>query len=107
MAAAHLSLADSRLPLPADGSFASGLRNIRHAIESRLAGLGFKSPSLGDTAARSARGVPGMVIVDVAAGGKAARVTFTRDEVEDCARCVEVHCVMRKIDHLVLEIAGA
>jgi hypothetical protein len=104
MAATNVRSTEARPSLPGDGAFAAGLRNIRGAIESRLTALGVKDLRLGDTASQCVRDVPGMVIVDVAADGKSARVTFTRVEVEDCARCVDVHCVLRKIEDMVVKV---
>ncbi len=60
--------------------------------------------SLGDTSNGSKRAAPGMVIIDVGANDKIARVTFTRDEVEDCTRAVDAYCVRSKIDHVVEEL---
>jgi hypothetical protein len=87
-----------------DELFASGLRNIRHAIESRLKDSGIERPTLGDTSRSSLRPVPGMVIFDVGGNHRTARVTFTRDEVEDCCQCVDAYCVRSKINHLVDEL---
>ena len=84
-----------------DEPFASGLRNIRHAIESRLRDSGIATRSLGDSARGCARPVPGMVIIDVGGNDRTARVTFTREEIEDCWQCVEAYCVRSKINHLV------
>jgi hypothetical protein len=84
--------------------FTSGLRNIRHAIESKLKDSGIERQSLGDSARASTRPVPGMVIIDVCGNDKTARVTFTRDEVEDCWQCVDPYCVRLKINHLVDEL---
>jgi hypothetical protein len=99
---------ESRAPLshgPAPAAaFTSGLRNIRHAIESRLKDSGIERQALGDTAQGCDRSVPGMVIVDVGGNGKTARVTFTRDEVEDCSERVGTYCVKSKINHLVEEL---
>jgi len=106
MAAPNLQLHDNARPAaPPESSFVSGLLNIRLIIETKLRALGMKDLRLGDTSDRCTRGVPGMVIVDVSAGAKKARVTFTRVEVEDCAQGVEVHCVLRKIDRLLSEFA--
>lgn len=85
----------------ADDPFISGLRNIRQAIESRLKACGIEKLSLGDTSKACTRSIPGMVIIDVRSDGRMARVTFTRDEVEDCCRCVETYCVRAKINHVV------
>jgi hypothetical protein len=104
MARADLGSPEDRPPHPTDSPFAAGLRNIRAAIESRLAAFGVKEMTVGDTASQCVRDKPGMVIIDVAAEGKTARVTFTRGEVEDCARRVEVHCVLRKIENAVRQI---
>jgi hypothetical protein len=104
MASTDIRPTEAPPSLPGDGAFAAGLRNIRVAIESRLAALGVKDLRLGDTSAQCVRDVPGMVIIDVAANGRAARVTFTRVEVEDCARRVEVHCVLRKIEDVVIKV---
>jgi hypothetical protein len=41
---------------------------------------------------------------DVSGNGKLARVTFTRDEVEDCRLSVGAYCVRLKINHLVDEL---
>src|SRR6185437_3943074 len=62
-------------------AFASGLRNIRQAIESRLKACGIERLSLGDTSKTCTAIIPGMVIIDVRGNGRTARVTFTRDEV--------------------------
>ena len=104
MASTDTRSMEANSPLPGDRAFAAGLRNIRGAIEARLAALGVKDMKLADTASPCAREAPGMVIVDVAADGKTARVTFTRDEVEDCAHRVEVHCVLRKIEDIVIKV---
>ena len=93
-----ISKSPSRFPAPPEDAFAAGLRNIRHAIESRLVTLGIHEFTLRDTAGAAGRAAPTMVIVDVKIAVRAARVTFTRDEVEDCAAGVQVHCVQRKID---------
>ncbi len=90
-----------------DEPFASGLRNIRHAIESRLKDSGIDRLTLGDTSRGCVRPVPGMVIIDVGGNDKTARVTFTRDEVEDCCHCVDTHCVRSKIDHVVDELLSS
>jgi hypothetical protein len=45
-----------------------------------------------------------MVIVDVSVNDRTTRVTFTRDEIEDSARRVEVFCVLRKIDRVIDEL---
>jgi len=87
-----------------EGQFASGLRNIRHAIESRLKDSGIERQSLGDTSDGCARSVPGMVIVDVGGNDRRARVTFTREEIEDCWKRVDGYCVRAKIDHVVDEL---
>jgi len=82
-------------------AFASGLRNIRQAIESRLKACGIERLSLGDTSKTCTAIIPGMVIIDVRGNGRTARVTFTRDEVEDCCRCVDAYCVRAKISQVV------
>ena len=87
-----------------DEPFASGLRNIRHAIESRLKDVGIERQSLGDTARSCARPVPGMVIIDVGGNNRIARVTFTREEVEDCRQRVDAYCVRSKIKQVVEEL---
>jgi hypothetical protein len=87
-----------------DEHFSLGLRNIRRAIEARLEASGMQRQSLGDTSNGSKRAAPGMVIIDVGANNKIARVTFTRDEVEDCTRAVDAYCVRSKIDHVVEEL---
>ena len=87
-----------------DEPFASGLRNIRHAIESKLKDSGIETQSLGDTARGCARPAPGMVIIDVGGNNKTARVTFTREEVEDCCQRVDAYCVRSKINHVVAEL---
>ncbi len=87
-----------------DEPFASGLRNIRHAIESKLQDSGIERQSLGDTARGGARPVPGMVIFDVGGNNRIARVTFTREEVEDCWQRVEAYCVRSKINQVVAEL---
>jgi hypothetical protein len=87
-----------------DEPFASGLRNIRRAIESRLKDSGIEGLTLGDTSRGCVRSVPGMVIIDVGGNDRKARVTFTRDEVEDCCRCVDTYCVRSKINHVVDEL---
>jgi hypothetical protein len=89
-----------------DETFTSGLRNIRNAIESKLKDSGIEKQSLGDTARASARAVPGMVIVDVGGNNKVARVTFTREEIEDCSQIVEAFCVRSKIEQVVQELRG-
>ncbi len=89
--------------IESDDRFASGLRNIRHAIEAGLADSGIKRQSLGDTSRGSARSAPGMVIVDVGANDKMARVTFTREEIEDCSQYVDAYCVRAKIERMVAE----
>jgi hypothetical protein len=99
---------ESRVPLahgafPA-AAFSSGLRNIRHAIELQLKDSGIERQALGDTSEGCNRPVPGMVIFDVGANGRIARVTFTRDEVEDCSERVATYCVKSKINHLVDEL---
>lgn len=95
---------DPRHVTPPEEPFASGLGNIRQAIEAKLREFGVEELSLGDTARGRGRSAPGMVIIDVGANGRAARVTFTRDEVEDCSHCVDAYCVQRKIDRLVDEL---
>jgi hypothetical protein len=87
-----------------DDQFASGLRNIRDAIERRLKESGIQKQSLGDSWRECPRAIPGMVIIDVGGNGKMARVTFTRDEVEDCCQSLRVYCVRLKINHLVDEL---
>jgi hypothetical protein len=87
-----------------DESFTSGLRNIRDAIESRLKDSGIEKQSLGDTARACARTFPAMVIIDVGGNNKMARVTFTREEIEDCCQFVDPFCVRSKIDHVVAEL---
>lgn len=87
-----------------DEPFATGLRNIRDAIESRLKDSGVERLSLGDTSRGCMRPVPGMVIIDVGGNNKTARVTFTREEVEDCCHCVDAYCVRSKINHVVDEL---
>jgi hypothetical protein len=87
-----------------DEPFASGLRNIRHAIESKLKDSGIEGSTLGDTSRGCVRSVPGMVIIDVGGNDRTARVTFTRDEVEDCCRRVDAYCVRSKINHVVDEL---
>jgi len=87
-----------------DESFTSGLRNIRDAIETRLKDSGIEKRSLGDTARISPRTIPSMVIVDVSGNDRVARVTFTREEIEDCWRQVDAYCVRSKIDHVVNEL---
>ena len=87
-----------------DEPFASGLRNIRHAIESRLKDSGIDRLTLGDTSRGCMRSVPGMVIIDVGGNDRKARVTFTREEVEDCCQCVDAYCVRSKINHVVDEL---
>ena len=105
MAAPNLQMRDSPAYIaPPEGSFSAGLRSIRHAIETKLKGLGIEDPRLRDTSGRCTHGVPGMVIVDVDANGRNARVTFTRDEVEDSAQRVDVFCVQRKIDRVIDEL---
>jgi hypothetical protein len=90
-----------------DELFASGLRNIRQAIESKLKDSGIQRSTLGDSSRGCVRAVPGMVIIDVGGNDKTARVTFTRDEVEDCCHCVDTHCVRSKIDHVVGELLSS
>jgi chloramphenicol 3-O-phosphotransferase len=87
-----------------DEHFSLGLHNIRRAIEARLEASGMERQSLGDTSRGSKRAAPGMVIIDVGANNKIARVTFTREEVEDCTRAVDAYCVRSKIDHVVGEL---
>jgi len=89
-----------------DEQFASGLRNIRHAIDARLKDSGIARQSLGDTSRSGTLPLPGMVIIDVGGNNRMARVTFTRDEVEDCSQCVDAYCVRAKIDRLVGELLG-
>jgi hypothetical protein len=89
---------------PMDEQFTSGLRNIRDAIESRLRDSGVEGHSLGDTYRGCALPVPGMVIIDVGGNDRTVRVTFTRDEIEDCWRHVDAYCVKSKIDHAVVEL---
>jgi hypothetical protein len=88
----------------ADEPFISGLRNIRDAIESKLKDSGIEKQSLGDTARAGARALPSMVIVDVGGNDKVARVTFTRQEIEDCWHEVDGFCVRQKIEHVVGEL---
>ena len=57
-----------------DELFASGLRNIRQAIESKLKDSGIQRSTLGDTSRGCVRAVPGMVIIDV--GGIIAVLTL-------------------------------
>jgi chloramphenicol 3-O-phosphotransferase len=93
--------------MPDDGldeHFSLGLHNIRRAIEARLEASGIARQSLGDTSSGSKRAAPGMVIIDVGANNKIARVTFTREEVEDCTRSVDAYCVRSKIEHVVAEL---
>jgi hypothetical protein len=87
-----------------DEYFSLGLRNIKRAIEARLEASGIQRPSLGDTSRGSKRPAPGMVIIDVGANNKTARVTFTREEVEDCTQAVDAYCVRSKINHVVDEL---
>jgi hypothetical protein len=87
-----------------DDQFASGLRNIRAAIETRLKDSGIEKQSLGDSCGECTSAMPGMVIIDVGGKGKMARVTFTRDEVEDCSQSVGAYCVRLKINHLINEL---
>jgi hypothetical protein len=90
--------------LPMDDQFASGLRNIRGAIETRLKDSGVQKVSLGDSCRESPSATPGMVMFDVSGNGKLARVTFTRDEVEDCCLSVGAYCVRLKINHMIDEL---
>jgi hypothetical protein len=87
-----------------DHQFASGLRNIKDAIESRLKESGIDKQSLGDSCRECPSAIPEMVIIDVGGKGKVARVTFTRDEVDDCAQSVGAYCVRLKINHLIDEL---
>jgi hypothetical protein len=87
-----------------DDQFASGLRNIRDAIGTRLRDSGVQKVSLGDSCRECPRETPGMVMFDVCGNGKLARVTFTRDEVEDCCLSMGAYCVRLKINHLVDEL---
>jgi hypothetical protein len=87
-----------------DDQFASGLRNIRDAIETRLKESGIEKQSLGDSCREYPCAFPGMVIIDVGGKDKMARVTFTRDEVEDCRQSVGAYCVRLKINHLIDEL---
>jgi hypothetical protein len=87
-----------------DDQFASGLRNIRDAIETRLKDSGVQTISVGDSCREYPHTTPGMVMFDVIGNGKPARVTFTRDEVEDCCLAVGAYCVRLKINHLVDEL---
>jgi len=87
-----------------DEHFSLGLHNIRRAIEARLKASGIERQSLGDTSRGAKRAAPGMVIFDVGANNKIARVTFTREEVEDCTRAVDAYCVRSKINHMVDEL---
>jgi hypothetical protein len=87
-----------------EDEFASGLRNIRAAIETRLRDSGIEKQSLGDSCRECTSAAPGMVIIDVGGKGKMARVTFTRDEVEDCSQTVVAYCVRLKINHLIDEL---
>lgn len=84
-----------------DDAFVPGLRNIRQAIESRLKACGIENLSLGDTSKACTVVIPGMVIIDVRGDGRTARVTFTRDEVEDCCRSVDAYCVRAKINQVI------
>jgi hypothetical protein len=90
-----------RVTPSSDDTFVSGLRNIREAIESRVKACGIENLSLGDTSKTCTAIIPGMVIIDVRGDGRTARVTFTRDEVEDCCRCVDAYCVRAKINQVV------
>jgi len=87
-----------------DAHYSLGLHNIRRAIEARLEASGLEQQSLGDSSRGSKRAAPGMVIFDVGANNKIARVTFTREEVEDCIQAVDAHCVRSKINHVVDEL---
>jgi hypothetical protein len=89
---------------PMDDQFASGLRNIRAAIETRLKDSGIEKQSLGDSCRECPSEMPGIVFVDVGGNDKMARVTFTRDEVEDCCQSVGAYCVRLKINHLIDEL---
>ena len=85
-------------------AFVSGLRNIRQSIESRLKACGIENLSLGDTSRTCTAIIPGMVIIDVRGDGRTARVTFTRDEVEDCCRCVDAYFVRAKFYHVFVDL---
>jgi hypothetical protein len=87
-----------------DEHYSLGLHNIRRAIEAQLEASGVERQSLGDTSRGCKRAAPGMVIFDVGANNKVARVTFTREEVEDCTLAVDAYCVRSKIEHLVDEL---
>jgi hypothetical protein len=87
-----------------DDQFASGLCNIRDAIETRLKDSGVQKVSLGDSCRECPCATPSMVMFDVSGNGNLARVTFTRDEVEDCCVSVGAYCVRLKINHLVDEL---
>jgi hypothetical protein len=87
-----------------DDQFASGLGNIKNAIESRLKESGIEKQSLGDSCRECPSANPGMVMIDVGGRGKMARVTFTRDEVDDCSQSVGAYCVRLKINHLIDEL---
>jgi hypothetical protein len=88
-----------------DEHYSLGLHNIRRAIEAQLEASGIERQSLGDTSRGSKRAAPGMVIFDVGANNRIARVTFTREEVEDCTVAVNAYCVRSKINHVIDELS--
>ena len=81
-----------------DEPFASGLRNIRHAIESKLGIRESRGTSLGDTRPRRRAAVPEWSSSTWAATTRTARGDITREEVEDCCQRVDAYCVRSKIN---------